>query len=161
MGDCNSESLSAFPLSLVNSNPRCSLVTCRCVMFHEGNTFTGWLLLFTLLSFLPFIGISQFHIINSAFGKEASVHKSLRKKKDPEWISKWQMVGTVSYHAEAIHRAGRLPGTEHGTNKSWAYKNWWQAIQRHENLEWGKEVQQIAHMWSWWPGVKEPSNIPG
>lgn len=31
------------------------------------------------------------------------------------------MVGTVSYHAEAIHTAGRLPGTECGMNKLWPY----------------------------------------
>lgn len=89
-------------------------------MFHEVNIFTSWLLLFTLLSSLPFIGTLQYHIINSAFGKEASVYKSeKKKKKDLEWISKWQMVGTESYHTEAIHVAGRLPGTEHGMNKLW------------------------------------------
>lgn len=55
-------------------------------MFHEGNIFTGWLLLFTLLSSLPFIGTLQYHIINSAFGKEASVYKSSRKKKKKKKI---------------------------------------------------------------------------
>lgn len=128
-------------------------------MFHEGNIFTGWLLLFTLLSSLHFTGILQYNIINSAFGKEASVYKSL-KKKDPEWISKWQMVGTVFYHAEAIHMAGRLPGTEHGTNKLWPYTTDGKQCKGPENLQWGKEVQQTVHLWSWWRGVKEPSSIP-
>lgn len=62
---------------------------------------------------LPFIGILQFCIISSVFGKQASAQIFEKKKKMPSRLASH----IVAQRAEAIHMRGRSPSTEGGTNR--------------------------------------------